>query len=70
MKIKAKDLIFISRIIGHGLDLEILSEVESEKLQDKCFIDDEYKLNSLSISNKTYIASGFNSYVVKLKDNA
>ena len=70
MKRKAKDLIFISRIIGHGRDLEILSEVESEKLQDNHFIDDEYKLNCLSISNKTYIASGFNSYVVKLKNDA
>jgi hypothetical protein len=70
MKRKAKDLVFISRIIGNGLDLEILSDVESETLQDKYFIDDEYKLNCLSISNKTYIASGFNSYVVKLKSNA
>lgn len=68
MKRKANDLIFISRILGNGLGVEILSEQESEKLQDKCFIDDKYKLSCLSISNKTYLASGFNSYVVKLKN--
>jgi hypothetical protein len=67
MKRKANELIFISRILGNGLGVEVLSEQESEKLQDRCFIYDKYKLTSLSISNKTYLASGFNSYVVKLK---
>jgi hypothetical protein len=68
MKRKANELIFISRILGNGLGVEVLSEQESEKLQDKYFIDDKYKLSCLSISNKTYLASGFNSYVVKLKN--
>jgi len=29
--------------------------------------DDEFEINTLSMSNKTFIANGFNSFVVRLK---
>jgi len=41
-----------------------VSYADSPKLQN----DELYELNRLSISNGTYIASGFNSFIVKLKN--
>jgi len=66
MKIKAKKLIFVSRIERDGSGVIPVSEDMNILLQ-KCKFNPKYKLNPLSLSNKTYIASGFNSYVVKLK---
>lgn len=58
------ELIFISRIFGNGKQIEII-----ENATNKTYSETElYKLNSLSISNGTYIASGMSSYVVKLKN--
>lgn len=51
------ELIFISRIIGHGKRLEIIEDFNNlETIQSEIF-----KLNSLSISNMTYVASGMNT---------
>lgn len=66
MRKKSKDLQFISRIKSDGSGVELISEKENETLQnDK--IDNEYELNSLSLLYKTFVASGFNSFVVKIK---
>ena len=61
--IKGKDLIFISWIKRDGSGTEDVSNKDMSS-------DDEtiFTLNCLSISEKTYIANEFNSYVVKLKN--
>lgn len=58
------ELIFISRISGDGKKIE---PVKLEEFVDYCK-SELFKLNCLSISNGTYIASGMSSYVVKLKN--
>jgi len=63
MKAQGKDLIFISRILRDGSGVEPIAETK-----DMTFTNYEvYKLNCLSITKGTYIASAFNSYVVKIK---
>lgn len=64
-KAKASELVFISRIKRDGSGVEVLSKKDSDKLSSAEFMDDVFTLNSLSITHGTYIASGFNSYVVK-----
>ena len=56
---KAEQLEFISRINRDGSGVT--------KVDEKEVLNEDFKLNSLSISEKTYIASGMNSYVVKIK---
>ena len=58
------ELIFISRISGDGKKIE---PVEIKEFVDYCKTE-LFKLNCLSISKGTYIASGMSSYVVKLKN--
>jgi hypothetical protein len=58
------ELIFISIISGDGEKIELIENEEATKFCQK----ELYKLNSLSISRGTYIASGMSSYVVKLKN--
>lgn len=61
MKVYGKDLIFISRILRDGSGTELVND-------DKKYLDDErFKVLRLSITYDTYIANGFNSFVVKLK---
>lgn len=60
MERRADEIIFISRIKRDG------SGVEPVRNADKV---GRFALTCLSISHKTYIASGFNSFVVKLKEN-
>ncbi len=68
MKKKAKNLIFISWIKRDGSGTEpIPDEMLESMLNNKFSKDDKFKINVLSLSNKTFIASGFNSFVVKLK---
>ena len=62
MKKKGKDLIFISSIKGDGSGTGMVKKRLIELIQD-----DYFKINPLSITNETFIASGFNSFVVKLK---
>lgn len=54
-------LLFISRINRDGKSVDILSKAPKSELQTV------FKLTSLSLSNETFIASEFNSYVVKIK---
>ena len=69
MKAKAHQLEFISIINRDGSGTKKVFKKDVKHLTENQFAkEDEYKINSLSITNKTYIASGFNSYVVKLKD--
>ncbi len=59
-----KELIFISQINrdGSGVNTDI-SERYIEMMSD-----DLFHLTHLSLSEKTFIASEFNSFVVKLKE--
>lgn len=59
--VKGSELTFLKRITGDG---EALVDLQTE---DCPWYDDNYKLTPLSISRGTYIAHGFNSYIVKLK---
>lgn len=58
------ELIFISRIFCDGKQIEVFNDCTTVTHST----NELYKLNSLSISNGTYIASGMSSYVVKLKN--
>lgn len=61
MILKGKDLIFISRIERDGSGTAAISSDHRKMISDEAF-----NMNCLSISNETWIASGFNSYVVRL----
>ena len=62
MKKKGKDLDFIGEI---GADGKIIKDISRD---DMSYYDqDIFILNTLSVLQKTYIASAFNSYVVKFK---
>lgn len=69
MKRKAHQLIFISQIKRDGSGVE---KVDPEYL--KCMLEnpiakDEYfELHCLSLTQKTFIAINFNTFVVKLKE--
>ena len=68
-KAKAKDLEFISWIKRDGSGtLKVPEDMLENMLNSKFAKDDYFRLNVLSLSNKTFIASGFNSFVVKLKN--
>ena len=64
MKRYGSELIFISRIFGNGKQIEIIEDIDITGTST----EELYELNSLSISNGTYIASGISTYVVKLKN--
>lgn len=69
MKKNPTELIFISRIKRDGSGTAKVFKKDVKHLTTNKFaMKDEYEINCLSISEGTYIASGFNSYVVKLKD--
>lgn len=60
MKKPGHELKFISQIKRDGTGVIDLANV------DMSFFDnDKFKINSLSVTNKTYIACGFNSFVVQ-----
>lgn len=61
-KVKGNELTFISRIIRDGSGVIDVSQDDLSHLDNVEFI-----LNPLSITNKTFIACEFNSYVVRLK---
>ena len=60
-----KDLIFISQISRDG---QSIVNIEGEDMEEEWTT--KFTLQSLSVSNKTYIASEVNSYVVKIKPTA
>ena len=64
MKKKGKKLNFISWIKRDGSGTEPIEK-------DMSYFDEtKFKMSRLSLSNDTWVASGFNSYVVKLKPNS
>jgi len=68
MKAKPIDLIFISRIKRDGSGVLKVSKKHLKHFEENQFAaKEDFDLNVLSLSEKTFIASGFNSYVVKLK---
>lgn len=62
---KGKELIFISRIRRDGSGVEM---VEEQVVVSDLSENETFEINRLSITQGTYIASGFNSYVVKFKE--
>ena len=68
MKRKAKNLYFISWIKRDGSGtIEVPENLLECMLNNSTCKNEKFKLNSLSVTEKTYIASGFNSFVVRLK---
>lgn len=61
-EVKGSELIFISIIKKDGSGTIDISNADRTNLNNTTFT-----LTSLSITNGTYIASEFNSYVVKIK---
>lgn len=75
MKAKGIELEFISWIKRDGAGVVMCgtkwdAKSEHPKTDDMSYLDDSiFELNIISLINGTYIASGFNSWVVKLKEN-
>jgi len=68
MRKNPTELIFISQIKRDGSGTKKIFKKDIKHLTTNKFAaSEEYEINRLSISEGTYIASGFNSYVVKLK---
>ncbi|WP_296683639.1 hypothetical protein [Flavobacterium sp.] len=62
------ELEFISRIKRDGSGTEPLTESDLKHFEENSIAkSDLFNITCLSMSEKTYIASGFNSYVVKLR---
>ncbi len=64
LKKKANELVFLCRIKRDGSGVE---PVDQSEMEGKVYFDDVFNLRCLSLTEKTYIANSFNSYVVKLK---
>jgi len=73
MRKLGKELEFISFVKRDGsgvvaVGTEWNSDSEYPKTDDMSYLDDnEFELNVISLTYKTYIASGFNTWVVRLK---
>lgn len=68
MEKKAHELIFISQIRRDGSGTSKVSKSYLKAMLENSLMKDEYfYVRHLSISEDTYIAIGFNSFVVKLK---
>lgn len=64
----SKDLIFISQINRDGSGVTPVNSEYLYFLQENKFSKDRpFHLRCLSMTEKTFIASNFNSFVVKLK---
>jgi hypothetical protein len=69
MRVEAKNLIFISRVLKDGSGVEPCTEDHIKFLTEGEYSKLEmYNILPLSITNQTYIAQNFNVYVVKLKN--
>ena len=67
MKKRAKELIFISQIKRDGSGtFPVPDSYLKAMLENEFMKDDKFSLQCLSITEGTYIASHFNSFVVKL----
>lgn len=62
MKVKGKELLFVSHIKRDGSGTTDVSKENMTHLNET-----EFYLKRLSITNKTFIASEFNAYVVRLR---
>ena len=70
MKLKAKDLEFVSQIIRDGSGTKKVPESYIKAmLKNRLMKDELFKVRRLSITEDTYIAMAFNSFVVRLKNN-
>ena len=75
MKLLGKELEFISFIKRDGSGTIAVGTKWDEnkpypKTDDVSYLDDDlFNLNTLSLSNRTFIASGFNTWVVKIKND-
>ncbi len=68
MKKKAHELIFISQINRDGSGtIKVEESYLKSMLENKFSKDDKFKIHCLSITEKTFIACGFDSFIVKLK---
>lgn len=69
MKKKARELEFISQINRDGSGTTPLTaEYLDHLLSNEFSKEEEFEIRGLSLSEKTHIAIGFNSFVVRLKD--
>ena len=69
MKKKPHELEFISQIKRDGSGTIPVDEETAKGLVTGLSADNKYKIMCLSISEKTFIACGFNSYVVRLVED-
>ena len=67
MEVKAKDLEFISCINSDGSGVK---SVSLDRIDNLNKLNEKFKIHILSLSEKTYIARGFYTYVVRIKKNA
>lgn len=70
MKKRGHELDFISQINRDGSGVTKISDDYRKMLNDKDGFFNDFKLRRLSLTENTWIASGFNSFVVKLKDSS
>ena len=63
MILKGKKLQFISFIKRDGSGVVMVGDTDNMSYLD----EDNFKIMRLSISEKTFIACGFNSFIVKLR---
>lgn len=68
MKAKARELEFISQIIRDGSGTAKVEESYLKSmLENPLMKDEDFELHCLSLTEKTYLAMGFNSFVIRLK---
>jgi hypothetical protein len=68
MKATAHELEFISQIKRDGSGTMKVPESYLKALKENPLMRDEnYKIHCLSVNNQTFLALGFNSFIVKLK---
>jgi len=68
MKMKANQLEFVSQINRDGSGTSKVSESYLKEMINNPYMKDElFDIHVLSLTMKTFIAIGFNSFVVKLK---
>ena len=73
MKYKGTQLEFISFIKRDGTGVIMVGtewdkNKDYPKVDDMSYLDEDiFEVNCLSLSNKTFIASGFNSFVVRIR---
>lgn len=68
-KAKAGQLIFLGQVRrdGSGID-EVSEDYKKGMLENPLMKDELFEIRVLSLTQKTYIASGFNTFVVKLRE--